>query len=201
MGWNPVNDAKKWINKIKDSGNDAVKKVLGATTKAEQEIERDIERGEKEIEKDVKRGARAIAQAQVKAIQQLEEEVPRIAQKVLTEIGDSLTTLWTAGIIDGVVDLAQHAVPNRKVPLRLSFIEIQVDINDKIDVLQDLSRNLPKSRADIIAMVHRLTDDDVILIHIDARLVTSALGFDVAIPVKVELLTDEADKIFKRYGL
>ena len=158
--------------------------------KAEQEITSAAQKLESEIEE---KGAAAI--------KEIEEAAPDIAEKVLEEIEDALIGLWEAGLVDKVVDIAQLAVLNKPQPLRLSFIELKVDIHDKIDVIQRSSHRLPRNRADIIQMVHDLTDDDTIVIHLDSRLLTSALGFDIPIPIPIKALTDEADKIFGKFGL
>ena len=130
-----------------------------------------------------------------------EKELPRLGGKFLDLIEDELEKLWRKGVIDKIIDVAQHAVPGRKVPLRLSFVELQVDPHSKIDELQRIAHKLPRGRKQIIDTIKRLTDDDVVIIHIDAKFITSTLGFDVGIPIPLDKLVSAGDKIFKRFGL
>ena len=212
MGWNPISEAKKWFKRIENLGKDTIHKIERASNSAvnnvkrqaelsANRVKREAENSVKQVEREAGKAVNAIETAEKNAVNELERQVPDIAEKVLADIREGIEALWTAGILDDLVDLGQQAVKGKKVPLRLSIIEMQVDINSKIDVLQELSHNLPTGRSEIIEMVHKLTDDDTVIVHLDARLVSSALGFDIAIPIPVEKLTTEGDKIFKRFGL
>ena len=166
------------VDRIEDQADEAVHAVERAATKAVRQVERAGSRG-----------AQAVA-----------ELAPELAEKVLAEIQEGLEQLLTMGTLDKVLRLAEHAVPGKK-SWRISFLEFKVDVRDKIHVIRDLVHSLPTNRREIINMVHALVDDDEVVIHIDARLISSTAGFDIPIPIPVEVLVDKADEIFGSFGL
>ena len=183
---------KKGVRKVESAGKSVVKKVEREGDSAIHQIEKEANKHIDRLKKYANRGVDEISKTGVRigkeiedgaeeAIAKIESEVPKLAEMVLKEIQDGLWDLWSSGVVDKIVDIVQEsAVPEQVTPIRLSFLEFNVNLHDKIDVLQELSHNLPSNREEIIDMILKLVDDDVVIIHIDARLITSTLGFDFA---------------------
>ena len=123
-----------------------------------------------------------------------------LAEQVIKQIEHDLAQLVGSGLLDKAADLAEHAVPVKKSQ-RLSFLEFEVNLREKVHVLRRLAKHVPSNRADIIAMVHDLVDGDTVTVHFDLRAFSSTAGFDIGVPIPVEKLVDLADTIFGHYGL
>ena len=91
-----------------------------------------------------------------------------IAERVIKQIEHDLAQLVGSGLLDKAADLAEHAVPVKKAQ-RLSFLEFEVNLREKVHVLRRLAKHVPSDRADIIAMVHDLVDGDTVTVHFDLR--------------------------------
>ena len=124
------------------------------------------------------------------AIKKVEKEIPKIAEQVVEEIKRDLQKLWASGLIDKVIDIAEGAVP-KATSQRISFLEFRVNIREKIGVFQRLSHRLPRGRKEIVKMVVDLIDGDEVIIHVDARFISSSLGADIAIPIPLDKLVKE----------
>ena len=186
MGWNPVGDVKKWYNRVKDEAKKDINKIKGEADRSVKEIEKKGNHAVNEIEAESK-----------KAI----KEIENLGDLFWAAIRKELKHAWASGLIDTLIDLAQNSVPEKKIQ-QLSVFEFEVNLRDKIDVLQAMAHTPPPtSRQSIIEMVEKLSEGDTITILIDFAAFTSALGFTFRIPVKIEDAIKITDSAFKKFGL
>ena len=88
------------------------------------------------------------------------------------DLTDAFTAVAGVGVkptIHGLIDLAQAKVIKGPVRLHLWWVWINVDVNEKVDVLQRVANNLPTSKKGVIKLIHELTDDDEVTLAPGSR--------------------------------
>ena len=95
MAWDPIKDAKKWINRIKDSGNDAINAVRNTGNQAKNEVESLANHAKRDIENTANKAKHEVegAAKQVKTqVGKLPELAEKAVEDAVTQIGRALSS-------------------------------------------------------------------------------------------------------------
>ena len=99
-------------------------------------------------------------------------------------------------IVNYLIDAAQAKLFHGPVYVSLWWFGFYVDPNTKIDVLQEISKNPPRSKKDVINCIHKLTDDDMVEFSPHIPIVG---GFKAK--VKISQIEDVVELIAKKLGI
>lgn len=172
MGFpNPVKEAKKWFNRIKDAGKDGVGLVKGEATKQINDIKTEgesvahqVERSGRSAVDHVKDAVRE-AEGKIKSAAQKAEseaiEAIHDAEEAIIEGFDTLQDLIESGILEKAlhefIKLVKKAKFTETVQLPIGpIILVLINPDEKLDVLDRYATNIPSKEAEIRQMVKDL---------------------------------------------
>ena len=93
--------------------------------------------------------------------------------------------------------MAQARIIKGPVRLHLWWVWINVDVHEKIDVLQRVANDLPTSKKGVIRLIHELTDDDEVTLAPRLPFVGEVFRVTMAIGD----LENSLDKVLHKLGL
>ena len=168
MSWDPVKDAKKWFNRVKNEGENAFNRVkkegehafnsvrregqncVGMLRDIGKQVSQEIESGAKSVGREVENGVRTAGREVEDAF---EKKLPELLEDALEEMLKAVAS----GALDKALDIIQVAAPT-SVDLKVGPVGLSIgDITNKIDTLQRWAHNPPTGHGDIREMIETLS--------------------------------------------
>ena len=178
---NPEKELKKLVDKAK---HDTQKAVDDICNKAEHQVV--------ETSKQAQRNVRSV---EAKVTREL-NSITDLAEEKLRDLFAELSGKGVHALIDQLIDVAQEKVIQDKVYVELWWIGFRIDVDSKINTLQAIANNPPSNKGEIMTAVRSLTDDDVVVLCPNLP-----FAGRVNIPIKVEMLSGQIDKMLQRLGI
>ena len=204
MSWNPVNDAwnkvKHWLEDRVNSAKKDINRVVDQAERAAHDAERgvnDVVRQAKNAERSLERKVKQAEDQVNSALQKIPHEVEELSHQVIERIKHDIGALLQHEIEDRVVHWIEHAVPSA-TKQRILIFDFRVNIREKVEEIRHYLHNPPRSRQQVVDMLAALTDDDVIEVHPLRIPGLPYLGMDPAIPIHVDTLIKNADKLLHK---
>ena len=149
-------DPLKRVTKDDLWGIPGTSKVPNPEKELKKVIDKGIEKGTKEFQHEVN----DITKKGLSATKKLLKDAAKEIEDGLTDAFTAVAGVGVKPTINSLIDMAQSKVIKGPVRLHLWWVWINVDVNDKVDVLQRVANHLPTSKKGIIKLIHELTDDD-----------------------------------------
>ena len=102
----------------------------------------------------------------------------------------------TSLVINDLVDAIQAKLFHGPIFVKLWWFRFHIDPDTKIDALQAAAQHPPKSKKEIVKMLHELVDDDVIEFRPEAPLIAAFGG-----KVKVSQIEEALEFVAHKLGL
>ena len=190
MGWNPINDLKHEWHKIKDWLEDRVKKarkdiddkarnVTQRLRKTADAIEKKAKHADAHIEDlvlDAVNDVEDITDQCVKSIRDAGEDALDATEQAIQQAIDNLISGGYKTIIDKLLELSKHATKGKKARVALVPFWFEINLGDKVEVLQRIADNPPTDPRQIPDLLYDLVDDDEV-----------GIGFRIPVVGKVEV--------------
>lgn len=109
MGWNPVKDAKKWFNRIKDAGESAINRVKSEAQNKVKWIEHTAEEGVNQVENKAKKSAGWIEKKAQDGVHQVEDAAQTAAHELEETFEERIPELITEKLPEALEALAKEA--------------------------------------------------------------------------------------------
>ena len=204
MSWNPVNDAwdkvKGWLeDRVKHAKQD-INRVVDQAEHAAHEAEREVNsviKQAKNAEKSLERRVKQAEDEVERTLKKLPHEIEELSHQVIDQIKHDIGALLKHEIEDRIVGWLEHALP-AATKQRILIFDFHVNIREKVEELRHYLHNPPRTRQEIVDMLATLTDDDVIEVHPLRIPALPYLGIDPAIPIHVDTLIKNADKLLHK---
>ena len=156
-------------------------------------IDKGIEKGTKEFQhevNDITKKGTAFAKKTLK-------DIAKELEDGLTDAFSAVAGVGVKPTINSLIDMAQSKVIKGPVRLHLWWVWVNVDVNEKVDVLQRVANHLPTSKKGVIRLIHELTDDDEVTLA--PRL--PFVGELFRVTMAVGDLEKTLDKVLHKLGL
>ena len=192
-------EAKLWGIPHTGSIPDPEKQLKKAIEKVLKQAKHDLRKIEHDVESGLKKAGRDVEHGIDKAGDEIKEEFEHLGEEIKDGIEDAFVALLNAGtslVIDDLVDAIQAKLFHGPIFVKLWWFRFHIDPDTKIDALQAAAQHPPKSKKEIVKMLHELVDDDVIEFRPEAPLIAAFGG-----KVKVSQIEEALEFVAHKLGL
>ena len=205
--WNPINEGKKWYNRVKNAGQDAeraikntansgVNQVKSEANNSAGWVKREAESSIHKVEAATNRGVSKITDAERKAAREMASLSQEVKNALPTDIEKLIQQMFAAAIgpvLDKALDGAV-AVGVNDIKLRVGIIKLSIkDIRSKVKRIRSFATEGKFSNASVEQFIRDI-DPDRVTIDISAGL-SYVIGQSSLTEIQLEYSLDP-DKMF-----
>ena len=210
MGWNPIPDLKHEWNKIKNWMSDRVKQARKDIVKSadsnikrvQNSANRAVDKAEKtighveDLSRDTINEISDVAEQSISELKEAGEGALEATEKAIQEAVDRLVSGGYKVIFEKLLELAHHATKGKKARVALTPFWFEVDLGDKIGVLEGIVADPPTDPKQIPDILLALVGDSEHTEYADV-----GIGFrfpvvgKVEVPIPIEVIRKKIEEL------
>ena len=137
MSWNPVSEAKKWFNRIKNEGNSAINKIKREADAGAKKIKREAEgivsKTKHDIEgiaHDAENSIKHVADDAEKKLEAIGEDIAESMQYAVAELAELATSGLLEEALNKALDFLEKEIDHGKAEIKITTTYVNIVLTD-----------------------------------------------------------------------